>query len=97
MDIDVMKDLLANVRYSAPVTGRNWTINYKSDPNTCFFMAYPTAFGGISAIKKNGVEIITSSFIKVGTVNYTNGAEYTQQYYVYRSGVGAAGMSITIS
>ena len=97
MDIDVMKDLLANVRYSAPVTGRSWTINYKSDPNTCFFMAYPTAFGGISAIKKNGVEIITSSFIKVGTVNYTNGAGYTQQYYVYRSGVGAAGMSITIS
>ena len=97
MDIDVMKDLLANTRYSAPITGRSWTINYKSDPNTCFFMAYPTYFKPISAIKKNGVEIITSSFIKVGTVNYTNGAGLTQQYYVYRSGVGAAGMSITIS
>ena len=79
------------------ITGRSWTINYTSDSSHCFFMAYPAAFGNISTIKKNGVEIITSSFIKVGAVNYTNGAGYTQQYYVYRSGVGAAGMSITIS
>ena len=97
LQIDVMKDLLANTRYSAPISGRNWTIYYKSDPSHCFFMAYPAIWGEISTIKKNGVEIITSSFLKVGTVNYTNGAGYTQQYYVYRSGVGAAGMSITIS
>lgn len=97
LQINVMKDLLANTRYSAPISGRNWTIYYKSDPSHCFFMAYPAIWDEISTIKKNGVEIITSSFLKVGTVNYTNGAGYTQQYYVYRSGVGAAGMSITIS
>lgn len=92
LNIDVMK-----TKTTKDITGRNWTINYTSDSSHCFFMAYPAAFGNISTIKKNGVEIITSSFIKVGAVNYTNGAGFTQQYYVYRSGVGAAGMSITIS
>lgn len=92
LNIDVMK-----IKTTKDITGRSWTINYTSDSSHCFFMAYPAAFGNISTIKKNGVEIITSSFIKVGAVNYTNGAGFTQQYYVYRSGVGAAGMSITIS
>ena len=92
LKIDVMK-----TKTTKDITGRSWTINYTSDSSHCFFMAYPAAFGNISTIKKNGVEIITSSFLKVGAVNYTNGAGYTQQYYVYRSGVGAAGMSITIS
>lgn len=92
LNIDVMK-----TKTTKDITGRSWTINYTSDSSHCFFMAYPAAFGNISTIKKNGVEIITSSFIKVGAVNYTNGAGFTQQYYVYRSGVGAAGMSITIS
>ena len=92
LNIGVMK-----TKTTKDITGRSWTINYTSDSSHCFFMAYPAAFGNISTIKKNGVEIITSSFIKVGAVNYTNGAGFTQQYYVYRSGVGAAGMSITIS
>lgn len=92
LNIGVMK-----TKTTKDIKGRSWTINYTSDSSHCFFMAYPAAFGNISTIKKNGVEIITSSFIKVGAVNYTNGAGYTQQYYVYRSGVGAAGMSITIS
>ena len=92
LKIDVMK-----TKTTKDITGKSWTINYTSDSSHCFFMAYPAAFGNISTIKKNGVEIITSSFLKVGAVNYTNGAGYTQQYYVYRSGVGAAGMSITIS
>lgn len=92
LKIDVMK-----TKTTKDITGKNWTINYTSDSSHCFFMAYPAEFGNISTIKKNGVEIITSSFIKVGAVNYTNGAGYTQQYNVYRSGVGAAGMSITIS
>lgn len=92
LKIDVMK-----TKTTKDITGKSWTINYTSDSSHCFFMAYPAAFGNISTIKKNGVEIITSSFIKVGAVNYTNGAGFTQQYYVYRSGVGAAGMSITIS
>ena len=92
LKIDVMK-----TKTTKDITGKSWTINYTSDSSHCFFMAYPAAFGNIATIKKNGVEIITSSFIKVSAVNYTNGAGYTQQYYVYRSGVGAAGMSITIS
>ena len=92
LNIDVMK-----TKTTKDITGKSWTINYKSDSSHCFFMAYPAEFGNISTIKKNGAEIITSSFLKVGTVNYTNGAGYTQQYNVYRSGVGAAGMSITIS
>lgn len=92
LNIDVMK-----TKTTKDITGKSWTINYKSDSSYCFFMAYPAEFGNISTIKKNGVEIITSSFLKVGTVNYTNGAGLTQQYNVYRSGVGAAGMSITIS
>lgn len=92
LKIDVMK-----TKTTKDITGKSWTINYTSDSSHCFFMAYPAEFGNISTIKKNGVEIITSSFIKVGAVNYTNGAGYTQQYNVYRSGVGAAGMSITIS
>ena len=92
LNIGIMK-----TKTTKDITKRSWTINYTSDSSHCFFMAYPAAFGNISTIKKNGVEIITSSFIKVGAVNYTNGAGYTQQYYVYRSGVGAAGMSITIS
>ena len=92
LNIGIMK-----TKTTKDITGRSWTINYTSDSSHCFFMAYPAAFGNISTIKKNGVEIITSSFLKVGAVNYTNGAGYTQQYYVYRSGVGAAGMSITIS
>ena len=92
LNIGIMK-----TKTTKDITGKSWTINYTSDSSHCFFMAYPAAFGNISTIKKNGVEIITSSFIKVGAVNYTNGAGFTQQYYVYRSGVGAAGMSITIS
>lgn len=92
LKIDVMK-----TKTTKDITGKSWTINYTSDSSHCFFMAYPAEFGNISTIKKNGVEIITSSFIKVGAVNYTNGAGYTQQYNVYRSGVGSAGMSITIS
>ncbi len=92
LNIGVMK-----TKTTKDITRKSWTINYTSDSSHCFFMAYPAAFGNISTIKKNGVEIITSSFIKVGAVNYTNGAGFTQQYYVYRSGVGAAGMSITIS
>ena len=92
LNIDVMK-----IKTTKDITGKSWTINYTSDSSHCFFMAYPAEFGNISTIKKNGVEIITSSFLKVGAVNYTNGAGYTQQYNVYRSGVGAAGMSITIS
>ena len=92
LNIDIMK-----TKTTKDITGKSWTINYTSDSSHCFFMAYPAAFGNISTIKKNGVEIITSSFLKVGAVNYTNGAGYTQQYNVYRSGVGAAGMSITIS
>ena len=92
LNIGVMK-----TKTTKDITKRSWEIYYNSDSSHCFFMAYPAAFGNIATIKKNGVEIITSSFIKVGAVNYTNGAGYTQQYYVYRSGVGAAGMSITIS
>ena len=92
LKIDVMK-----TKTTKDITRKSWTINYTSDSSHCFFMAYPAEFGNISTIKKNGVEIITSSFLKVGVVNYTNGAGYTQQYNVYRSGVGAAGMSITIS
>nr|DAM31259.1 MAG TPA: hypothetical protein [Ackermannviridae sp.] len=92
LNIDVMK-----TKTTKDITKNSWTINYTSDSSYCFFMAYPAEFGNISTIKKNGVEIITSSFLKVGAVNYTNGAGYTQQYNVYRSGVGAAGMSITIS
>ena len=92
LNIGIMK-----TKTTKDITKRSWTINYTSDSSHCFFMAYPAAFGNIATIKKNGVEIITSSFLKVGAVNYTNGAGYTQQYYVYRSGVGAAGMSITIS
>ena len=92
LNIGIMK-----TKTTKDITGKSWTINYTSDSSHCFFMAYPAAFGNISTIKKNGVEIITSSFLKVGAVNYTNGAGFTQQYYVYRSGVGAAGMSITIS
>lgn len=92
LNINVMK-----TKTTKDITGKSWTINYTSDSSHCFFMAYPAEFGNISTIKKNGVEIITSSFLKVGAVNYTNGAGYTQQYNVYRSGVGAAGMSITIS
>ena len=92
LNIGVMK-----TKTTKDITKRSWEIYYNSDSSHCFFMAYPAAFGNITTIKKNGVEIITSSFIKVGAVNYTNGAGYTQQYYVYRSGVGAAGMSITIS
>lgn len=92
LNINVMK-----TKTTKDITRKSWTINYTSDSSHCFFMAYPAEFGNISTIKKNGVEIITSSFLKVGVVNYTNGAGYTQQYNVYRSGVGAAGMSITIS
>ena len=92
LNIGIMK-----TKTTKDITKRSWEIYYNSDSSHCFFMAYPAAFGNISTIKKNGVEIITSSFIKVGAVNYTNGAGFTQQYYVYRSGVGAAGMSITIS
>lgn len=92
LNIGVMK-----TKTTKDITKRSWEIYYNSDSSHCFFMAYPAAFGNIATIKKNGVEIITSSFIKVGAVNYTNGAGYTQQYYVYRSGVGSAGMSITIS
>ena len=92
LNIGVMK-----TKTTKDITKRSWEIYYNSDSSHCFFMAYPAAFGNIATIKKNGVEIITSSFLKVGAVNYTNGAGYTQQYYVYRSGVGAAGMSITIS
>ena len=92
LNINVMK-----TKTTKDITGKSWTINYKSDSSHCFFMAYPAEFNNISTIKKNGVEIITSSFLKVGAVNYTNGAGYTQQYNVYRSGVGAADMSITIS
>ena len=92
LNIGVMK-----TKTTKDITKRSWEIYYNSDSSHCFFMAYPAAFGNIATIKKNGVEIITSSFLKVGAVNYTNGAGYTQQYYVYRSGVGSAGMSITIS
>lgn len=92
LNINVMK-----TKTTKDIIKRSWEIYYESDSSNCFFMAYPAAFGEISTIKKNGVEIITSSFLKVGTVNYTNGAGYTQQYYIYRSGVGTAGMSITIS
>ena len=82
---------------SAKITGRSWTINYVADGSTCFVMAYPADWGAINTIKKNGVEIITSSFLQVGQVDYTNGAGLTQKYYVYRSGVGTASMSITIN
>lgn len=82
---------------SAKITGRSWTINYVADGSTCFVMAYPADWGPINTIKKNGVEIITSSFLQVGQVDYTNGAGLTQKYYVYRSGVGTASMSITIN
>ena len=96
-EADGLKINVMKTKTTKDITGKSWTINYTSDSSHCFFMAYPAAFGNIATIKKNGVEIITSSFLKVGAVNYTNGAGYTQQYYVYRSGVGAAGMSITIS
>lgn len=98
--INIMSDLSTsetNKRYSYQITKRSWQIKYISDSNHCFFMAYPSIFGDISTIKKNGVEIITTSFLKVGSVNYTNGAGLTQQYNIYRSGVGSANMSITIS
>ena len=82
---------------TAKITSRSWTIQYISDASNCFVMAYPADWGNISTIKKNGVEIITSSFLKVGSTNYTNGAGLTQKYNIYRSGVGTANMSITIS
>ena len=93
-------------RHSKAIYSKNWNIDYLSDSNHCFFMAFPTNWGKISQIKKNGVEIITSSFIQVTiekngvkteTFKYINGAGLPQQYYIYRSNVGSANMSITIS
>lgn len=79
------------------ITGRSWNIQYVADSSTCFFMAYPEKYGNISLIKKNGVEVITTSFRKIGTFDYVNGAGYSQKYNVYASGVGTANMSISIS
>lgn len=92
MDIGVISKLT-----NSKITSLSWTINYVATGTTCFVMAYPVSYGEIKTIKKNGVEIITSSFLQVGKVKYTNGAGLTQEYYVYRSGVGTASMSITIS
>lgn len=79
------------------ITSRSWNIKYIADSTTCFYMAYPEKYGDISLIKKNGVEVITTSFRKIGTFNYVNGADYSQKYNVYASGVGTANMSISIS
>ena len=92
MNISVISGLT-----TTKITGRSWTINYTATGTTCFVMAYPADWGIISTIKKNGVEIITSSFLKVGSTKYTNGAGLEQDYNIYRSGVGTASMSITIS
>lgn len=93
-DMDIAK---ISALKSAKITGRNWTVQYTADSSTCFVMAYPAAFGDISAIKKNGVEIVTTSFLRKGTVEYTNASGYKQNYIIYRSGTGTADMSITIS
>ena len=77
--------------------GLGWTIQYTADTTHAFAIAYPSVWGKISTIKKNGVEIITTSFLYVGEFDYTNGAGYTQKYYIYRSGMGAANMSITVN
>lgn len=96
-DADAMNMSVISTLTTAKITGRSWTINYTATGSTCFVMAYPAAWGDISTIKKNGVEIITSSFLKIGSVKYTNGAGLQQNYNIYRSGVGTADMSITIS
>lgn len=96
-NIEVMSNLSDNTKHALKITGRSWTINYVATATTCFFMGYPAEWGDISAIKKNGVQIITSSFLKVGSVDYTNGAGLTQKYNIYRSGVATADMSISIS
>lgn len=79
-------------------TNRNVTCQYTTTTSNPYFVfAYPSGFGNVSTIKKNGVEIITTSFLKVGQFDYINGAGVTINYNVYRTGAGVANMSITIS
>lgn len=84
--------------YIKNCTNKNVTCQYTTTTaNPYFVFAYPAGFGNVSTIKKNGVEIITTSFLKVGSFNYVNGAGVTIPYNVYRTGAGVANMSITIS
>ena len=76
--------------------GLGWTIQYTADSTHAFAIAYPSVWGKISTIKKNETEVITTSFLYIGEFDYTNGAGYTQKYYIYRSGMGTANMSITV-
>lgn len=92
--MDMMKSLTIG---SGQQNGKGWTIQYTADTTHCFAIAYPSTWGKISTIKKNGVEIITTSFLFIGEFDYTNGAGYTQKYYIYRSGMGTANMSITVN
>ena len=92
--MDIMKSLTVG---SGQPNSKGWTIQYTADTTHCFAIAYPSIWGKISTIKKNGVEIITTSFLFVGEFDYTNGAGYTQKYYIYRSGMGTANMAITVN
>lgn len=77
---------------------KNVTCQYTTTTSNPYFVfAYPSGFGDVSTIKKNGVEIITTSFLKVGAFDYVNGAGVTIKYNVYRTGAGVANMQITIS
>lgn len=79
-------------------TNKNVTCQYTTTTSNPYFVfAYPSGFGDVSTIKKNGVEIITTSFLKVGSYDYVNGAGVTIKYNVYRTGAGVANMQITIS
>lgn len=65
-------------------TNKSFTANniQTSDSAPYFIYAYPSEFGDLTSIKKDGVESVLTAFTK-GTISITNKYGYTQTYNYY--------------
>lgn len=83
-DNPTIDDILKLTHYKC--TSKSCTIASATASNTQYYIiAYPSRFGNLSAIKQDGALPVLSAF-NLKTIQYTNGAGYTQNYNVYISG-----------
>lgn len=97
---NITADMISGFSVKTGTAKSNYqSLDVKTNSSQCFVLIYPKSFNQISTIKRDGVEVITNSFVLMNengiTITNTDGISHV--YYVYATGIGTQSFSITVS
>ena len=97
---NVTPDMISSFSVKTGTAKSNYqSLDVKTNSSQCFVLIYPKSFDPISTIKRDGVEVITNSFVLMDEngITITNADGISHVYYVYATGIGTQSFSITVS